>query len=112
MISKDDVLQVFEKFKIDSKYFKEFNLKVLEYFIQELSVIIEKFDDKETSENLEELRCFFLEFEEGASEEEQEPENFLDGPVITLFLSIGDDTDKVELKTLLHNAKIILKKYS
>ena len=60
MISKDDVLQVFEKFKIDSKYFKEFNLKVLEYFIQELSVIIEKFDDKETSENLEELRCFFL----------------------------------------------------
>ena len=92
MIKKELVLQSFNKYKRDPHFGKIFYINTLGYFIQELAVIIKK----PTKKSIEDLRLFQFEFE--GINWDKEPESYLDGPIIDLFLSL--DEDKIDKKGL------------
>ncbi len=111
MITEREVLELFVKSRQNLKNQTLFNIKIIEYFIQEFENILKNFKDKNHEKRTEDLRRFYLNFEKELSPEDTEPENFLEPDIINLFLYVTEYLNKKEAENLLKNAKKLLAEY-
>lgn len=111
MIAEKEVLELFNRSRNNISYLKEFNIKILEYFVQKLEDILTKFNDSGHEKRIERLRTFYLDFEKELTPKDTEPENFLDEKIMNLFLYLSNELSNNELKRLLKKAKNLLKRH-
>ena len=104
MISKQEVLNLFEKSKQTNKQEDNdlFSISVVKYFIQEFKKVLDNFNDKE---RMVDLRSFYLEFEKELTAKNTEPENYLESNIIDLILRVNENFSKEEAEQLMREAK-------
>jgi len=110
MIEKQIVLDLFEISHQSSKQEDQdnFDIKIIEYFIQEFKTILVKFKDKNHEERITDLHNFYFNFEKGLTPEDSEPENFLEPEIMGLFLKVTEYLSKEEAEDLLNEANLLL----
>jgi hypothetical protein len=110
MISEKEVLDLFEKSQESrsQKVKDNFNIKIVEYFIQEFEKILENFKDKTHEKRITDLHNFYFNFEKGLTPEDSEPENYLEPEIMNLFLKVTEYLSKEKAEELLKEAKLLL----
>ncbi|MBW2968139.1 hypothetical protein KY362_06655 [Candidatus Woesearchaeota archaeon] len=89
MVSEKKVMNLFWKAQDGEDGVDDFNKSVLEYFLDRVDDIIDRYGSEGHEERVEALRRFYHNFEKGRTPDDPEPDDILEPDIMGLFVRVN-----------------------